>query len=327
MRAILLDEFGGPENMHLGEAPKPVLKEREVLVRVRAAGINRADTLQRKGLYPPPPGESDILGLELAGEVAALGPGCSRRVVGDKVFGIVSGGGYAQYAAIDERLAMPIPEGMDFAQAAGVAEVFLTAHQALFWLAGLEAGEWVLVHAGASGVGTAATQLARAAGARVMVTAGSEAKLDTCRALGAEVGINYKEQDFVAVAKEATGDAGPAVIIDFIGGAYFQRNLKALALDGRMVMLATIGGGDAEKVNLRLILGKRLKVMGSTLRSRPLAYRVGLTAEFSQRWLPLLAEGKIQPVIDTVYPWEQAAEAHQRIEANLNTGKIILRVA
>jgi len=160
-----------------------------------------------------------------------------------------------------------------------------------------------------------------------MVTAGSEAKLATCRALGAEVGVNYKERDFVAKAKEATDGVGPAVIIDFIGGAYFQRNLETLALDGRMVMLATIGGGEAEKVNLRLILGKRLKVMGSTLRSRALDYRAGLTAEFSQRWLPLFMEGRIQPVIDTVHPWEQAAEAHQRMEANLNTGKIILRVA
>ena len=326
MQAILLSEFGGPEVMHLGETPKPVLKEREVLVKVRAAGVNRADTLQRKGLYPPPPGESEIMGLELAGEVAALGPGCTRRAVGDRVFGIVSGGGYAQYAAMDERLAMPIPEGLEFTQAAGVAEVFLTAHQALFWLAGLESGEWLLIHAGASGVGTAATQLAREAGAQVMVTASSKDKLAACRSLGAEVGINYKEQDFVAAAKEATDGAGPAVVIDFIGGEYFQRNLETLAPDGRMVMLATIAGGEAEKVNLRLILGKRLKIMGSTLRARSLSYRGGLTADFSRRWLPLFSQGRLRPVIDTVYPWDQAAQAHQRLEANLNTGKIILRV-
>ncbi|MFH2126218.1 MAG: NAD(P)H-quinone oxidoreductase [Pseudomonadota bacterium] len=326
MQAIVLNEFGGPEKMHLGEAPEAVPGEGQVLVKVRAAGVNRADTLQRKGLYPPPPGESEIMGLELAGEVAALGPGCTQRAVGDRVFGIVSGGGYAQYAVMDERLAMPMPQGLDFIQAAGVAEVFLTANQALFWLAGLRAGEWVLVHAGASGVGTAATQLAREAGARVMVTAGSEAKLATCRSLGAEVGINYKEQDFVTKAREATDGVGPAVIIDFVGGAYFQRNLETLAPDGRMVMLATIAGGEAEKVNLRLILVKRLKVMGSTLRARSLAYRSELTADFSQRWLPLFDEGRLRPVIDTVYPWEQAAEAHRCIEANLNTGKIILRV-
>ncbi|MCF8034293.1 MAG: NAD(P)H-quinone oxidoreductase [Desulfarculaceae bacterium] len=326
MQAILLREFGGPEQMYLGEAPEPVLKEREVLVKVKAAGVNRADTLQRKGLYPPPPGESEIMGLEVAGEVVALGPGCTRSQVGDKVFGIVSGGGYAELCAIDESLAMPIPEGLEFSQAAGMAEVFLTAHQALFWLCGLEAGEWALIHAGASGVGTAATQLARAAGAKVMVTAGSEAKLAACQALGARVGINYKQQDFVAAAKKATNDAGPAVIIDFIGGDYFQRNLETLALDGRMVMLATIGGGEAEKVNLRLILGKRLKVMGSTLRSRTLAYRAELTADLSQRWLPLFTQGKLRPVIDSVIPWDQAASAHERMEANLNTGKIILAV-
>jgi putative PIG3 family NAD(P)H quinone oxidoreductase len=266
------------------------------------------------------------MGLELAGEVEALGPVCTRRAVGDRVFGIVSGGSYAQYAAIDERLAMPIPEGLEFSEAAGMAEVFLTAHQALFWLAELRPGERVLIHAGASGVGTAATQLAREAGARVMVTASSEAKLATCQALGAELGINYKEQDFVAAAKEATGSAGPAVIIDFIGGAYFQRNLEALATDGRMVMLATIGGGEADKVNLRLILVKRLKVMGSTLRARSLNYRASLSADFSERWLPLFADGRLKPVIDTIYPWEQAAEAHRRIEANLNTGKIILQM-
>ncbi|MCB2227779.1 MAG: NAD(P)H-quinone oxidoreductase [Desulfarculaceae bacterium] len=326
MQAILLSEFGGPEVMRLGEAPQPALKEREVLVRVRAAGVNRADTLQRKGLYPPPPGESEIMGLELAGKVAALGPGCTQRAVGERVFGIVPGGGYAQYAAMDERLAMPIPEGLEFEQAAGMAEVFLTAHQALFWLAGLESGEWLLLHAGASGVGTAATQLAREAGARVMVTASSEDKLATCRSLGAEVGINYKERDFVAAAKEATDGAGPAVAIDFIGGDYFQRNLETLATDGRMVMLATIAGGEAEKVNLRLILVKRLKVMGSTLRARSLAYRGGLTADFSRRWLPLFSQGRLRPVIDQVYPWEQVSQAHRRIEANLNTGKIILRV-
>jgi tumor protein p53-inducible protein 3 len=326
MQAILLSEFGGPEKMYLGDTPEPVLKEREVLVRVRAAGVNRADTLQRKGLYPPPPGESEIIGLEVAGEVAALGPGCSLRSVGDRVFGIVSGGGYARYAAMDERLAMPIPEGMGFEEAAGVAEVFLTAHQALFWLAGLETGEWLLLHAGASGVGTAATQLAREAGVRVMVTASSKAKLAACRSLGAEVGINYQEQDFVSAAKEASGSVGPAVIVDFIGGPYFQRNLETLALDGRMVMLATIGGGEAEKVNLRLILGKRLKIMGSTLRSRSIAYRGGLTADFAERWLPGFGAGRLKPIIDTIYPWEDAAEAHRRMEANRNTGKVILRM-
>ncbi|MCB2228827.1 MAG: NAD(P)H-quinone oxidoreductase [Desulfarculaceae bacterium] len=326
MRAILLKEFGGPEQMHLGEAPQPELREREVLVKVKAVGVNRADTLQRKGLYPPPKGESEIMGLELAGEVVALGSGCSLCTVGESVFSIVSGGAYAEYCAMDERLAMPIPEGLDYTQAAGMAEVFLTAHQALFWLMGLEAEEWVLIHAGASGVGTAATQLARAAGARVMVTASSEAKLATCRSLGAEVGINYKEQDFVAVAKEATGGAGPVGLLDFIGAPYFGRNLEALAREGRMVMLALIGGGEADKVNLRLILGKRLKIMGSTLRARSLDYRAKLIADFSRRWLPHFEAGELKPVIDSVMPWGQAAEAHQRMEANLNTGKIILTV-
>ena len=256
--------------------------------------------------------------------MAALGPNCSLCSVGDKVFGIVSGGGYAELCALDERLAMPIPEGLEFSQAAGMAEVFLTAHQALFWLCGLEAGEWALIHAGASGVGTAATQLARAAGAQVMVTAGSELKLAACQAMGARVGINYKQEDFVAAAKKATDGAGPAVLIDFIGGDYFQRNLETLGQDGRMVLLATIGGGEAAKVNLRLILGKRLRIMGSTLRSRTLAYRAELTADFTERWLPLFSQGKLRPVIDTLVSWDQAALAHERMEANLNIGKIIL---
>jgi len=310
----------------MGQAPDPRPESREVLVKIKAAGINRADTLQRKGLYPPPLGESEILGLEMAGEVVEAGPGCQRLKPGDRVFGILSGGGYAQYVAMDEGLAMPMPEGITFEQAAGMAEVFLTAYQALFWLGRLQPGENVLVHAGASGVGTAATQLAKMAGAKVLVTASSQEKLDACRALGAEVGINYKQEDFPTRVMEATDGHGADVLIDFIAAAYYQRNLASLALDGRMVMLAFIGGQQAETVDLRPMLTKRITVMGTTLRSRTLDYRVRLSQEFAANCLPKFASGELRPVIDSVLPWNEVRAAHERIEANLNVGKIILRV-
>jgi len=327
MQAVLVKSPGGPDQLYLGQAPDPQIKENQVLVKIRAAGVNRADTLQRRGQYPPPPGESEILGLEMAGEVVEASPGCERLKPGDKVFGILSGGGYAEYVALDEGLAMPIPEGIAFEQAAGMAEVFLTAYQALFWLGRLQPGENVLIHAGASGVGTAATQLAKLAGARVLVTASSQEKLDACRALGADVGINYKQEDFPTRVMEATDKHGADVLIDFIAAAYYQRNLASLALDGRMVMLAFIGGHLAESVDLRPMLGKRITVMGTTLRSRTLDYRVRLSREFTAKYLAKFTSGEIKPVLDSVIPWSDVRAAHERIEANLNVGKIILRIS
>ena len=327
MEAMLLKSFGGPEQFYLGQAPDPKPREREVLVRVKAAGVNRADTLQRMGLYPPPPGESEILGLEMAGEVVEAGPACTRLKPGDKVFGIISGGGYAQYVVIDEGLALPIPEGLSFEQAAGVGEVFLTAYQALFWICRMQPGDNVLIHAGASGVGTAATQLAKLAGGHVLVTASSAHKLDFCRSLGAEVGINYKQEDFPTRVMEATAKHGADVLVDFVGTSYFQRNLAALALDSRMVILAFVGGTKAEPIDLRPLQAKRATATGSTLRSRTLDYRVRLSQEFAAKYLPKFATGELKPVIDTVLPWSEVKAAHERIEANLNIGKIVLRVS
>jgi len=327
MQAVLVKSPGGPDQLYLGQAPDPQITEHQVLVKIKAAGVNRADTLQRRGQYPPPPGESEILGLEMAGEVVEAGPGCERLKPGDKVFGILSGGGYAEYVALDEGLAMPIPEGIEFEQAAGMAEVFLTAYQALFWLGRLQPGENVLIHAGASGVGTAATQLAKLAGARVLVTASSQEKLDACHALGADVGINYKQEDFPTRVMEATEKHGADVLIDFIAAAYYQRNLASLALDGRMVMLAFIGGYLAESVDLRPMLTKRITVMGTTLRSRTLDYRVRLSREFTDKYLAKFTSGELKPVIDNVIPWSDVRVAHERIEANLNVGKIILRMS
>lgn len=327
MQAVLVKSPGGSDQLYLGQVPDPQIKEHQVLVKIKAAGVNRADTLQRRGQYPPPPGESEIMGLEMAGEVVEAGPGCERLKPGDKIFGILSGGGYAEYVALDEGLAMPIPEGIEFEQAAGMAEVFLTAYQALFWLGRLQPGENVLIHAGASGVGTAGTQLAKLAGARVLVTASSREKLDACRALGADVGINYKQEDFPTRVMEATGKHGADVLIDFIAAAYYQRNLASLALDGRMVMLAFIGGYQAEAVDLRPMLNKRITVMGTTLRSRTLDYRVRLSREFTAKYLAKFTSGELKPVLDSVIPWSDVRVAHERIEANLNVGKIILRIS
>lgn len=327
MQAILIKSPGGPEQIYLGQAPDPEVKGHQVLVRVKATGVNRADTLQRRGMYPPPPGESEIMGLEMAGEVVETGPGCQSLKPGDKVFGILSGGGYAEYVALDEGLAMPIPEGIEFEQAAGMAEVFLTAYQALFRLGKLQPGETILIHAGASGVGTAATQLAKLAGARVLVTASSQEKLEACRALGADVGINYKLEDFPTRVMEATDQHGADVLIDFIAAPYYQRNLASLALDGRMVMLAFIGGYRVENVDLRPMLTKRITVMGTTLRSRTLDYRVKLSQEFITKYSAKFSAGELKPVLDSVVPWSDVRAAHERIEANLNVGKIILRIA
>lgn len=327
MQAVLVKAPGGPEQLYLGQAPDPRVKDHQVLVKIKATGVNRADTLQRRGMYPPPPGESEILGLEMAGEVVETGPGCERLKPGDKVFGILSGGGYAQYVALDEGLAMPIPGNMSFEQAAGMGEVFLTAFQALFWLGRLRAGEKILIHAGASGVGTAATQLAKLAGAKVLVTASSQEKLDACLALGADVGINYKQEDFPARVMQATDRHGADVVIDFIGAPYYQPNLASLALDGRLVMLAFIGGYRLEKLDLRPMLTKRLTVMGTTLRSRSLDYRVKLSQEFIAKYSEQFSSGELKPVLDRVMPWSEVKAAHERIEANLNVGKIVLRVS
>lgn len=326
MLAITVDTPGGPDVLRLGRVAEPVPTADQLLVRVRATALNRADTLQRQGLYPPPPGESDILGLELAGEVEAVGSSVRNVNVGDRVFGLVGGGGYAEKALIDARMAMPIPDGWSFAEAAAVPEVFFTAQETLFALAQLKAGETVLIHAGASGVGTAGIQMARETQANVLVTAGSADKIARCVELGAVAGCNYKERNFADWVRERTGGRGVDVIEDFIGAAYWQDNLKSLAVGGRLVLVGFMGGTQAQ-TNLGLLLMKRLRVFGSVLRSRPLAEKIDVTRRFQADWLPLLTVGRIRPIIDRRFRLEDAAVAHRYMEDNKNVGKIILDVS
>ncbi len=325
MQAIRVRQPGGPEQLYLGAYPEPVPGEGELLVRVEATALNRADLMQREGRYPPPPGASEILGLELAGTVAALGPGCEGRCVGDRVFGLLPGGGYARYAVLPLRMAMPVPANLSFEEAAAIPEVFLTAFQALFWLGDLREGQRVLVHAGASGVGTAAIQLANVVGARAIVTA-SAPKHAACLDLGAELAIDYKTEAFAERVLAATGGRGVDLILDFIGAPYFKGNVEALALDGRLVLLSMLGGSRVEALDLRALFGKRLHVLFTTLRSRSLAYKIDLTQDFARRMLPRFEDGSLRPVIDAVYNWTEVQAAHRYMGENRNTGKIVLRV-
>lgn len=325
MQAITFTAPGDPEVLHLATVPDPVPTAEQIIVRVRATALNRADTLQRRGLYPPPPGESEILGLELAGEVESVGSAVRNIAPKDRVFGLVGGGGYAEKAVIDARMAMPIPSGWSFVQAAAVPEVFFTAQETLFTLGNLQKGETVLIHAAASGVGTAGIQMARETGARILVTAGSEEKIRRCLELGATAGCNYKERNFADWIKETTNGRGVDLIQDFIGAAYWNQNLQSLKTGGRLVLVGLMGGVKVE-ANLQLIMAKRLQIFGSVLRSRPLADKIDIAQRFRSRWLPLLASGRIQPIIDRTFPLAQAAEAHRYMEENRNFGKIILTV-
>ncbi|HEX7069217.1 MAG TPA: NAD(P)H-quinone oxidoreductase [Rhodothermales bacterium] len=325
MKAVLVTEPGGPENLTLGPFPKPSPAPDELLVRVAATALNRADILQRQGKYPPPPGTSELLGLEIAGTVAECGENCVGFAKGDRVFGLLGGGGYAEYAVINHRHAMPIPESMSMEEAAAVPEAFLTAYQALFWLGDLYEGATVLVHAGASGVGTTAIQLAREAEARVIVTA-SAAKHVDCIALGATHAIDYKNESFPDVVREITGGKGVDIIIDFIGAPYFKGNVDSLAMDGRIVILATMGGTIVPEFNIRDLFRRRGQVITSALRNRSIDYKARLTAAFATFALPRLEDGRLRPIIDRVFDWADVAEAHQRMESNLNVGKIVLRI-
>lgn len=318
MKALRVEE----EQMVLADWPKPIPGEGELLVAVAAAGVNRADILQKKGKYPPPTGASPLLGLEVAGTVAAVGAGLSNWQVGDRVMGLLPGGGYAQFALLHSQLAMPVPENLSFAEAAALPEVFLTAWQALVWLAKLQKQETVLIHAGASGVGTAAIQLAKALGAHVWVTA-SASKHARCQGLGASLTIDYKAKNFAEVIQEKTAGRGVDVIVDFIGAGYWQQNLQSLAMDGRLVMLAFLGGAKTE-TNLAPLLQKRLSVYGSTLRSRPLQYQAALCKDLAAFLLPKLKNGMLKPVMHKVYDWQQAEDAHRDMEQNKNVGKIVL---
>lgn len=326
MQAVQLKKPGGPEQLFIGDYPRPVPNENEILVRVEASALNRADTLQRMGKYPPPAGESEIMGLEIAGEVVALGSQAIQWKKGDKVCALLGGGGYAEYAVVPARLAMPWPEGFSATEAAAIPEVFLTAFQSLNWLAQAKPGENILIHAGASGVGTAAIQLAKAMGTTPFVTA-SAGKHSLCLELGAKTAIDYRSEDFAARIRELTGGSGANVIVDFIGGPYFQQNLDALAVEGRMVMLAFLGTPIAEGLNLAPILRKRLQILGSTLRARSLNYKIRLSTDLQKFAWPLFASGALRPVIDRVYDWQETGAAHEYMESNQSKGKIILKVS
>ncbi|MFK7908674.1 MAG: NAD(P)H-quinone oxidoreductase [Chitinophagales bacterium] len=325
MKAIQLHQFGSPENFYIGEYPTPEPSAYEIQVKVAATALNRADTLQRMGKYPPPKGASLILGLEMSGTVSKVGNAVSKWKIGDKVCALLSGGGYAEYVTIHENVAIPIPSNLTLQQAAAIPEVFLTAYQALAWLAELKEGESILIHAGASGVGTAAIQIAREKGAKVYVTA-SKGKHEICLQLGASKAIDYRTENFEEVILTETEGRGVDVVLDFLAAPYFQKNLNCLAVDGRMVMLALMGGIKVENLNLVPILRKRLKIMGSTLRSRTLDYKAKLTADFWDFAADRFADERMKPVIDSVFDWSEVAEAHQYMEANKNKGKIILKV-
>jgi tumor protein p53-inducible protein 3 len=325
MQAIIFEAYGGAEVLKLGKVKMPIPEGKQVRVKVATAGVNRADILQRKGKYPPPQGASSILGLEVSGIIESVGNGCTKWKVGDRVMGLISGGGYAEYAIIHEDMLMSVPETINLGQAAAIPEVFLTAYQSLVWLARLQARETILIHAGASGVGTAAIQLALALDAVPIVTA-SKGKHNLCSNLGARATIDYKTQDFVSEVKNITSDKGVDVIIDFIGGPYFKKNIEILCNDGRLILLAAMGGGKVEAFNLFSILSRRISITGTTLRARSLEYQIRLTQEFWKFAGPLFEDGSLRPVVDKVLPFEEVAMAHNLIEENKTAGKILLKI-
>ena len=327
MKAIHVesDEPGRP--MVWRETADPVPGPGEVLVDVYAAALNRADLLQRAGGYPAPPGASTILGLDIAGQVSQLGQGVTGRKVGERVCALLAGGGYAERAVVPEGMLMPIPDGWSFEEAAALPEAYLTAFTNLFLEAEFQPGETLLVHGGASGVGTALIQLAKAAEGRVIATAGSVEKAGLCRALGADLAVNYREEDFVARTRTFGEENGVDVnvIIDMVGADTFQHNLSLLGARGRMVSIATLSGAQVA-LNLGELMSRRLRLIGSVLRARSLAEKVEITRRFMERFWPMLEAGTIRPVIDSVYPIEQVEDAHRRMAANLNMGKIALKI-
>lgn len=325
MTAIAIRAPGGPEVLVPEQRPVPSPAAGEILVKVAAAGVNRPDVQQRKGLYPPPPGAPDIPGLEIAGTVVACGPAVSRWKAGDAVTALVVGGGYAEYCLAHEGHALPIPAGLSMAEAAAIPETFFTVWHNVFERGALKPGETLLVHGGSSGIGTAAIQLAKALGARVVTTAGSPEKCDACRKLGADVAVNYRSEDFVAATKSATGGKGANVILDMVGGDYIERNYEAAAVEGRIVQIAFLGSSKAT-VDFRRVMLKRLHHTGSTLRSRANPDKAAIAHAIEQTVWPLIAAGRVRPVMDRTYPLAEAAAAHARMESSEHIGKIVLVV-
>ncbi len=322
MRAIEISTPGGPEVLRMAERPTPVPGSGELLVRVEAAGVNRPDILQRLGQYPPPPGISDLPGLEVAGTVSGVGPGVSRWREGDSVCALVAGGGYAEYCVVPEPQALPLPRGFRPGEAAAIPETFFTVWTNLFDRGKLTEGESVLIHGGSSGIGTTAIQLARAFGATVLATAGSDAKCAACERLGARA-INYRTADFVQVTCDFTGGKGVDVILDIVGGDYLQKNIECLAMHGRLIQIGLLSGSRAE-INLRPLMQKRLTLTGSTLRTRSVAEKGAIARDLEARVWPLLASRQVAPLIDRTLPLGDAAEAHRLLESGEVIGKIVL---
>ncbi|CAM9600642.1 unnamed protein product [Phaeothamnion confervicola] len=323
MRAIAITQPGGPEVLQPVTLPTPAPGAGEVLIEVAAAGVNRPDVVQRQGFYAPPPGAPDTPGLEVAGTIVQLGAGVTGWSLGDKVCALVAGGGYAQYCVAPAVQCLPVPAGMDVIAAAAIPETFFTVWTNLFDGGHLQAGESLLVHGGSSGIGTTAIQIAKVFGARVFATAGSDDKCAVCIQLGAERAINYRNEDFVAVIKELTGGAGVDVILDMVGGAYVERNISSLAMGGRLVNIAFLEGSKVS-LNLMPVMLKRLILTGSTLRPRSIAEKALIANALREKVWPLLAEGKLQPVIDSTYALEDATAAHARMESSAHIGKLVL---
>ncbi|WP_166389310.1 NAD(P)H-quinone oxidoreductase [Nocardioides ochotonae] len=325
MRAVVAERNGGPEVLSVGEVPDPVAGPGEVLVEVVATAVNRADTLQRQGFYPPPPGASDIIGLECSGRVAALGEGVEGWQVGDEVCALLAGGGYAELVAVPAGQLMPVPAGIDLVTAAALPEVACTVWSNLFMVAGLTAGETVLVHGGAGGIGTFAIQLAHQLGTRVITTGGTPDKLGLCGSLGADVTINYREQDFVEVVREQTDGHGVDVILDNMGAKYLDRNLSALANEGRLVIIGMQGGTKGE-LDIAKLLNKRAAVIATSLRSRPAADKAAICAAVVEHVWPLVADGLVRPIVHEVMSLKDVAAAHTVMAEGTHTGKILLTV-
>lgn len=326
MKAIAITRPGGPEVLELVTRPDPVAGPGQCVIRVAASGINRPDVLQRKGAYPPPPGASDLPGLEVAGEIVSGDAAALLEAgfaVGDKVCALVNGGGYAELCTAPVGQCLPVPAGWSMAQAATLPETCFTVWANVFDRAGLQSGESLLIHGGSSGIGVTAIQIAKALGARVLVTVGSADKAEACKTLGADIAINYREQDFVVEAKAATGGRGVDVILDMVAGDYIGRGVQALAEDGRLALIAVQGGVKSE-IDAGLVLRKRLTITGSTLRPRSAAFKAGLARSLRDKVWPLIEAGRIKPVIDRELPAAQAAEAHARMESNQHIGKIVL---
>ena len=326
MTVVEISEYGGPEVLKPASRPVPEPASGEALIRVAAAGVNRPDAIQRAGNYPPPAGQSDLPGLEVSGEIVALGDGASGVSIGDTVCALTPGGGYAEYCIAPASHCLPVPDGISATDAAGIPETSFTVWHNVFQRAYLQKGERFLVHGGSSGIGTTAIQLAKAFGAEVFTTAGSREKCDACEALGADLAINYKEEDWVAVLREKTEKQGVDVILDMVGGSYIQKNIDSLNWDGRLSIIAFLTGAKAELMLARFMV-KRQTMTASTLRAQSDAAKTAIAAELREKVWPLFISGKVKPIIDSILPLSEAAKAHERMESSTHIGKIILQIS